>query len=146
MRTDYVLYIIALICFIFAGYTAAYQFTDLMANTLIVVVLAIIGAIFIGSGYTLRPQPRVVTHAEPTTPSTKPAMEEQTMPPEPELMPEPTPEPETTQAAEPTPPPETIEEPKMEELPPPEAPSETPAETTTETKKPARRRRERKKA
>jgi hypothetical protein len=146
MRTDYILYIIALICFIVAGYTAAYPFTDFMANTLIVIVLAIIGLIFIGSGYTLRPQPRVVTRAEPTIPPTKPTMEEQPMPPELEPTPEATTEPEITRASEPTPPTETTEEPKMEEILPPEAPPETTEETTTETKKPARRRRERKKA
>lgn len=141
MRTDYILYVIALICFIVAGYSAAYPFTDTMANTLIVIVLAIIGAIFIWGGYSLKPQARVVTRAEPSIPPTKPAMEEQPIMKAPEPEPTPAPEPEP----EPMPSPEITEEAKMEEPPPAEAPPETPAETTEEMKKPVRKRREKKK-
>ena len=141
MRTDYVLYVIAVICFIIAGYSAAVRYTDPMTITLIVIVLAIIGVIFIWGGYSLRPQTRVVTRTEPSMPPTKAAMEEQPMKPAPE--PEPAPAPETMPSSEIT------EETKTEELPPPEAPAEappeTPSETATETKKPARKRREKRK-
>ena len=148
MRTDYVLYVIAVICFIIAGYTAVAQYTGFTTNTLIVIVLAIIGVIFIWGGYSLRPQTRVVTRTEPSIPPTKAAMEEQPVKPAPE--PEPTPAPETMSSSEIT------EETKTEELPPPEIPPETPLETppetpaetpskTSETKKPARKRREKKK-
>jgi hypothetical protein len=132
MRTDYVLYIVALICFIITGYSAAYPFTEFMANTLIVIVLAIIGVIFIWGGYSLRPSTPAVTRVEPTVPPTKPAMEEEqptTAPPPPHE-----PEPEPAPAPEPTPMPEPE---KAEEMPQPETP---PPET-----KPVRKRRERKK-
>jgi len=145
MRTDYVLYVIAVICFIIAGYTAVARYTEYMTNTLIVIVLAIIGVIFIWGGYSLRPQTRVVMRTEPSMPPTKAAMEEQPVKPAPE--PEPTPAPETMPSSEIT------EETKTEELPPPEVPPETPPETpaetpsktSTETKKPVRKRREKKK-
>ena len=141
MRTDYILYVIAVICFIIAGYSGAARYTDNMTITLIVIVLAIIGVIFIWGGYSLRPQTRVVTRTEPSMPPTKAAMEEQPI--------KPTPEPEPTPAPETLPSPEITEETKAEELPPPEAPPETPAEaeseTSAETKKPARKRRERRK-
>jgi protein TonB len=137
MRTDYILYVIAVICFIVAGLTAARPYTSTTSNMLIVIVLAIIGVIFIGSGYSLRPQTRVVTRAEPTIPQTKPAMEER-----PPLSPQVT---EPTPTPEPTPSPGTTEEIKKEEVAPLEAPAETP-EMKTEKKKPARKRRERKEA
>lgn len=136
MRTDYILYVVAVICFIIAGYSAAYPFTGDMANWAIVVVLAIIGIIFIWGGYSLRPSTPMVTRTEPTMPPTKPAMEEEPAaiatpsPPEPE--------PEPTPAATPEPTPMAMPEPeKAEETPQPETP---PPET-----KPVRKRRERKK-
>jgi outer membrane biosynthesis protein TonB len=138
MHADYILYVIAVICFVVAGLTAAHPYTSTTSlNMLIVIVLAIIGVIFIGSGYSLRPQTRAVARVEPTIPQTKPAMEERAMPApatEPSLKPEPTP------AAEPMPSPEAIEETKKEEAAPPEAPAKQ------ETKKPTRKRRERKEA
>jgi outer membrane biosynthesis protein TonB len=144
MRTDYILYVIAVICFIVAGYAAAYPFTSIAtSNDLTVIVLAIIGIIFVGSGYSLRPQTRAVTRIEPTIPQTKPAIEERSTPPP--LAAEPSPKPEPTPAEEPMPSPEVTEETKKEEAVPPEAPAETP-ETKTETKRPARKRRERKEA
>lgn len=136
MRTDYILYIIAVICFIIAGYGAAYPFTGDMANWGIVIVLAIIGIIFVWGGYSLRPSTRKATRIEPTTPPTKPTMEKE----QPAVAPMPSPEtePEPTPAVEPAPIPEPEPEPaKTEETPQPETPS-------SETK-PVRRRRERKK-
>ena len=141
MHTDYILYVIAVICFIVAGYTAVYPFTSTTSNDLTVIVLAIIGIIFIGSGYSLRPQTRVATRAEPSIPQMKPVMEERSTPPPPT---ESSPKPEPMPAAEPMTSAEAVEEPKKEEITtPPEAPAET-SETKTETKKPVRKRRERK--
>jgi outer membrane biosynthesis protein TonB len=141
MRTDYVLYIIALICFIVAGYSLAYPFTEFTANTVIVAVLAIIGVVFIWGGYSLRPGKLVVTPTKPQAPPTKPALEEQPPAPMMEPVPEPAPseiaaEPEPEPTPTPTPMPEPEPE-KAEEMPPPETP--------LETKKPVRKRRERKK-
>jgi type IV secretory pathway VirB10-like protein len=134
MRTDYILYIVAVICFIIAGYGAAYPFTGDTANTAIVIVLAIIGIIFIWGGYSLRPSTTKVTRTETTMPPTKPVIEEEqptTAPPTP--MPEPEPEPTPAPTPEPTP----MSEPeKAEEAPQPET---SPPET-----KPVRKRRERK--
>jgi outer membrane biosynthesis protein TonB len=143
MRTDYILYVIAVICFIAAGLTAAtHPYTSWTFNALIVIVLAIIGVIFVGGGYSLRPQTRVVTRAEPKMPQAKPVMEEQkTTPP----VAEPSPEPEPTPVTEPMPAVEASEETKKEEATPPEAVTET-SQVKTETKKPARRRREKKEA
>jgi len=134
MRTDYILYIVAVICFIIAGIGSIYKVTtDFWSNTILVVVLAIIGVIFAVGGYSLRPTKPVVTHAEPSMPPTKPVMEEEqpSMAPPP---PQPEPEPEPTPAPAPEPMPETE---KTEEAPEPETP---PPET-----KPVRKRRERKK-
>jgi outer membrane biosynthesis protein TonB len=133
MRTDYILYIVAVICFIIAGIGSIYKFTtDFTSNTILVVVLAIIGIIFAVGGYSLRPTKPVVTRAEPSMPLTKPAMEEEqptTAPPSmPEPKPEPTPAPESTPMSEP----EKAEEKQQPETPPPET-------------KPVRKRRERKK-
>jgi len=143
MRTDYILYVIAVICFIVAGYAAAYPFTSIAtSNDLTVIVLAIIGIIFVGGGYSLRPQTRVATRVEPTIPQTKPAMEERpTSPPAIERAPKP----ELTPAAEPMLSPEATEGTKKEEAAQPEAPAET-SETKPETKKPARKRRVKKEA
>jgi type IV secretory pathway VirB10-like protein len=136
MRTDYILYIVAVICFIIAGWVGAtYPFTGNTANMVTVIVLVIIGIIFIWGGYSLRPSIPKVTRTETTMPPTKPAMEEEqpTMTPPPPA-PEPEPEPTPAPTPEPTP---TAEPEKVEETPQPETP---PSET-----KPVRKRRERKK-
>jgi type IV secretory pathway VirB10-like protein len=141
MRTDYVLYIVAVICFIIAGYGAAYLFTGDMSNTIIVAVLAIIGIVFAVGGYSLRPTTPTITRAEPSRPTTKPAMEEEQQPMPAPLPPEPMPTPEPELEPEPVTAPETeamTEPEKTEEMPQPETPP-------PEAKKPARRRRERKK-
>jgi hypothetical protein len=134
MRTDYILYIVAVICFIIAAYGAAYPYATSMANTAIVIVLAIIGIIFIWGGYSLRPSRPVVKRTEPVVPPTKPALEKEqpaVVPSSstPETEPEPVPTPEPT----PVPEPEKTEETSQPETTPPET-------------KPVRKRRERKKA
>ena len=148
MRTDYILYVVALICFIIAVYYGyAYPLTD-MTNTLIVTVLAIIAAVFALGGYSLRPQKPIVTKEKPSIPPTKSAIEEQPQMPIPE--PAPTPEPEPEPQIAPAPEPETMPEPTPEPVPEPMASPETteeapPSETPPETKKPVRKRRERRK-
>jgi outer membrane biosynthesis protein TonB len=146
MRTDYILYVVAVICFIIAGYSAAVPFTDATANMIIVIVLVIIGIIFALGGYSLRPQKPTITKGTPSMPPTKSAIEERPVMPMPEPAPEPEPETEIAPAPEPEaetipapePPPEPMTSPETtEEAPPPEPPAET--------KKPARRRRERRK-
>jgi hypothetical protein len=137
MRTDYILYIVAVICFIIAGWVgAALPFTGSIANTATVIVLAIIGIIFIWGGYSLRPSTRGVTRMEltsppkPVTEREQPTVASSPTPPEPEPTPSPGPTTEPTPMAMPEPE-------KAEETPQPEAP---PSET-----KPVRKRRERKK-
>jgi len=135
MRTDYILYIVAVICFIIAGWVGA-AFAVSMANTATVIVLAIIGIIFIWGGYSLRPSAREVTHAGPTTPP-KPAMEKE----QPAMAASPTPsEPKSTPTPVPTP------EPTLMAMPEPEQAAETPQQETPPSEtKPVRKRRERKK-
>lgn len=57
MRSDYVLYAVAIICFIITGTVAAY------ANTqqLWIVIPAVVGLAFIGVGYTQRPRQQAGT-------------------------------------------------------------------------------------
>jgi len=143
MRTDYILYIVAVICFIIAaGVYATLQLTLSMETT--VAVLIVIGIIFIVSGYALRPSKQpAMAPIETAMPPTKPAMEDQpkpeamTPPPtpsEPEPQPAPTPAPETeTPVAEPTPTPEPAAEVAAEETSqtPPSQPETPPPETKT---------------
>lgn len=147
MRTDYILYIVAVICFIIAGYSAAAPFTEFMANALIAIVLAAIGIIFIWGGYSLRPSTSVLTRAEPVMSPTKPAMAEEptamTPPPPP---PEPEPEPAFAPTPEPEPTPAAASMPETTTLTPePEKTEETQPEPAPPATKPVRKRRERKK-
>ena len=155
MRSDYGLYIVAVICFIIAGIflTGAipgYTFADSMGMVSIAVFL-ILGIIFAVAGYATKPK---ITAAPPVTES-MPTMAESSLPPvapqaeevmPPEPVAEQPPQEETT-----TPPEETsmvTEEPAP--VPPPEPPLVAVEETakTEEAKapeeKPARRRRKRK--
>jgi outer membrane biosynthesis protein TonB len=137
MRTDYILYVVAVICFIIAAsYGSINNFTPI-SNNIIVVVLVIIGVIFAVGGYSLRPSPPKVARVEPAMPPTKPAMEEEQptaapSPPQPETKPEPMLAPPSEPTPTPMPEPETAEETPQPETPPPET-------------KPVRKRRERKK-
>ena len=51
MRSDYALYVIAIVCFIVAIYAIATSVTDLYIYT-----IAVIGIIFLGLGYLARPK------------------------------------------------------------------------------------------
>ncbi len=58
MRSDYVLYAVAIICFIITGTVAAYAATE---QTLWIVIPAVVGLAFIGVGYTQRPREQAGT-------------------------------------------------------------------------------------
>jgi len=131
MRADYPLYIVALVCFIIAGYGYAYPFAEWTANMLLVLTLAILGVVFAVVGYILTPKEPRVTPTKPSAPSTYEP------PPPPEISKREEPVPEPT----PTPEPSPIE--RTEEMPLPEPSSETQPETAPE-KKPSTRRRKKK--
>ena len=70
MRTDYILYAIAVICFGIA--VAAYTLPLTEATELSLYVLAVIGIVFVGLGYMARPKkvslaPTAATTAEPAS-------------------------------------------------------------------------------
>lgn len=127
MRADYPLYIVAIICFIVAGYGYAYPFTEPSTNFLLVATLMILGVIFAGTGYALRekeskivvtkPAPPPKVEEPPPPPPPPPVVEKKEAPPEPQPM-------------------KTVEEKTPEE---PVAPSET-----SPAKSPSTRRRRKK--
>lgn len=77
MRSDYALYLVAIIFFIVTGMSLA------LAENLWVVATAILGFLFIGLGYTQKPKPQAITvEARPQAP----APEMPTPSPVPEVM------------------------------------------------------------
>jgi hypothetical protein len=82
MRTDYALYVVALIFFIITVYAA------ITMNELYVYALAVVGIVFIGLGYMARPKATISAPSAPAPPPPKPA-------------PEATPQPKTEPVAEP---------------------------------------------
>lgn len=85
MRTDYALYVVAIVCFIIAIYTA----TQPGDTQLYISAITILGIIFIGLGYMARPKETTLT---PTTPTPSPPSEpspKQTPQPKTELTKEP---------------------------------------------------------
>ena len=89
MRTDYVLYAVALICFVVAIYAAV------SVEELYVYTLAVVGIVFVGLGYMARPKPIPVSTV--SSPPPPPASTPQEKTPEPlktaEAKEEPKPEP-----------------------------------------------------
>jgi predicted flap endonuclease-1-like 5' DNA nuclease len=90
MRSDYALYVVAVICFIlaavvFAGYPAMETQITMVATA----VLAILGLVSAGAGYLVRPEERILA-PPPPPPAPKPAPEISASPP--------TPQPKTTVA------------------------------------------------
>ena len=73
MRTDYPLYIVAIICFV----VAVYAYTAPTDTTLYIYALAVLGIVFIGLGYIARPKSSVLspTEVKPIIPQ-KPSTEE----------------------------------------------------------------------
>jgi len=68
MRSDYVLYAVAIMCFIVTGAVAAYAATQ----QLWIVTTAVIGIAFIGAGYTQRPRERTQTQIAVSPPPPPP--------------------------------------------------------------------------
>jgi len=139
MRSDYGLYVVAVICFIIAGVflTSAvpeYTLSDLMGQAAIVIFL-VLGILFAVGGYALRPKVAVPT---PRAPPPSPA--------EPFPLPSPPPVEEKVEEVPIAPPPPT---PPAEEVPTPPTPAlEEPAKVEEEkpAEKPVRRRRRKKTA
>jgi len=144
MRSDYGLYVVALICFIIAGAFLAsaipeYPFEEISGQvaTAIFVILGIMSA---AGGYALRPK---VTVPVPTAPP--PLTAEPSLPPSPPTVEE------KVEEVPPAPPPPTEEHvPSVSAIPPPvEEEAPTPAPSLEEEKpaeKPVRRRRRKKTA
>ncbi len=60
MRSDYPLYVVAIICFI----VAIYAYTAFVETSLYIYALAVLGIVFIGLGYIARPKSTAIS---PTT-------------------------------------------------------------------------------
>lgn len=91
MRSDYVLYTVAIIFFILTGVVAAYATTQ----SLWIVTTAVVGFVFIGLGYTQRPRETISTQiavapppppAQPTPLPTTEVVEEMRSEPMPETV------------------------------------------------------------
>lgn len=101
MRLDYTSYIVAVICFLFAGIVLGTTFAtnppfDATIATALTVVLSILGIILAGVGYSQRPKktiPSTPTSTLPSEPTTPPA---HTTPPPVPTIPAPTPIPIAT--------------------------------------------------
>ena len=150
MRSDYGLYVVAVICFIITGIfltgtVEGYEYTESMGMATIAIFL-ILGAIFALAGYAVRPKVPVSaistapqTLPEPSAPPLLPPVEEKEEKPQ---VTQPLPQEEQAPAAPPTPAEPT---PVVEETPPAPAPTvEEPAKA--EEEKPIRRRRKKKTA
>lgn len=153
MRSDYVLYGVAIVFFIIAGGVAAaqvpgYLLTDTM-GIVVVMLFLLLGIVSAAVGYSAKPKtmmptahpqpsmPKATTEAEETPTPARPAVEEMPPPAPPveEVKPEPEPQPPTS--PEPTPP-----EMAPTPTPAPSTEAEQPVTTAEEEKpKPARRRR-----
>jgi len=70
MRSDYALYVVAIIFFIITGISSAIGLAELERN-LWVVTTAVLGLLFAGLGYTQRPRPkgRIIVETPPSTPA-----------------------------------------------------------------------------
>jgi hypothetical protein len=63
VRSDYILYIVAIICFIVGAYSS------LVTEELYVYALAVLGLVFLGIGYIARPKKAVLTTATQPPPT-----------------------------------------------------------------------------
>jgi predicted flap endonuclease-1-like 5' DNA nuclease len=74
MRSDYALYMVAVIFFIITGMAFALELAEFERN-LWAVTTAILGFLFIGLGYTLKPKPQAITvEAPPRAPAPEMSM------------------------------------------------------------------------
>jgi len=138
MRTDYSLYVVALICFIIAGVFLAsavpgYTLEQTLGQ-MVIAIFVILGILFAVGGYALRPKVAVPTPRAPPP-----------LPVEPSPPPSLPPVEEKVEEVPVAPPPPTPTPPPAEEVPTPPAPAlEEPAKV--EEEKPVRRRRRKKAA
>ena len=125
MRTDYSLYVVALICFIIAGvFLAEPKVIGEQMNTVAIAIFAILGILLAAGGYVLRPKVAAPTPRappppiEPSPPPSLPPVEEKV-----EEVPVAPPPPTPPAEEVPTPPTPALEEPaKVEEEKPTEKP------------------------
>ena len=68
MRSDYALYVVAIIFFVITGISFAVGLAELERN-LWVVTTAVLGLLFAGLGYTQRPRGRIIVETPPSTPA-----------------------------------------------------------------------------
>ncbi len=85
MRSDYALYVIAIICFIVAIYAYSTSFT--MNTELYLYGLVVLGLVFVGLGYMARPKQELL-QSKPSapTPSSAETSSQTAEPPEPEQI------------------------------------------------------------
>jgi len=138
MRSDYGLYVVAVICFMIAGVflaSAVPGYTpEQTLGQMVIAIFVILGILFSAGGYTLRPKVVVLTPKAP--------------PPSPAPPPTPPPVEEKVEEAPVAPPPPTPTPPPAEEVPTPAPALEEPAKVEEEkpAEKPVRRRRRKKTA
>lgn len=70
MRSDYIMYIIAVICFIIAGYTITQSGETIQLSSYAVTV---VGIVFVGLGYLARPKSTPISAVTPVSTQSKPA-------------------------------------------------------------------------
>jgi len=135
MRTDYSLYVVALICFIIAGvFLAEPKVIGEQMNTVAIAIFAILGILLAAGGYVLRPKVAAPTPRAPPP-----------LPVEPSPPPLPPPVEEKVEEVPVAPPPPTpAPSPAEEVLTPPTPALEEPVKV--EEEKPVRRRRRKKAA
>ena len=91
MRSDYTLYIVAIIFFIITGMSFALVSAEFERN-LSAVTTAILGLLFFGLGYTQRPKPQPIAVKAPPPPASPPAVAAPALPPVVEVVKEEKPE------------------------------------------------------
>lgn len=69
MRSDYILYIVAVICFLIAGYTTTQQGDTQLYSY----AVAVIGIVFVGLGYLARPKSTAISTVTQVPTQSKPA-------------------------------------------------------------------------
>jgi len=124
MRSDYSLYVVALICFIIAGALLGVGLEQTL-RVVTVSIFVILGILFAAWGYALRPKVVAKAPEAPPLPVTEPSPPPTPPPPPPveEEIPSAPPTPPTPPPAEEVPTPPTLEEPvKVEEEKPAEKP------------------------
>ena len=80
MRSDYALYMVAIIFFIITGMSFALKLTEFERN-LSAVTTGILGLLFIGLGYTQRPKPQPIEVKAPPPPASPPTVAAPAPPP-----------------------------------------------------------------